>query len=214
VRITYTLTGRDDPGRLIVEYDATTDRPTLVNLTQHSYFNLAGAGCGDVLGHELTINADAFTPVDHAQIPTGELAPVEGTPFDFRVQTRIGARIHADDAQLRANEGYDHNFILNRERDGRTPGGAGLAHAARLVEPRTGRTLDVSTSQPGMQFYSGNRLDGTIIGKLGHEYGRRSALCLETQHFPDSPNQPSFPTTILRPGERFQSTTVFQFGVR
>jgi aldose 1-epimerase len=202
-RVTYTLTPANE---LTVEYEATSDRPTPINLTQHSFFNLAGEGRSDILGHRLTIDADRFTPVDATLIPTGELAPVEGTPFDFRQPAAIGARIGADHAQLRHGNGYDHNWVLNR-------GSAGLAHAARLEDPTTGRTLDVSTTEPGVQFYAGNFLDGTITGKAGRVYRRRYGLCLETQHFPDSPNHANFPAAILRRGERYQSKTVFAFGV-
>lgn len=204
-RVTYTLTDRDE---LVVDYAATTNRATPVNLTQHSYFNLAGEGAGkDVLDHVLTIEASAFTPVDATLIPTGAVAPVAGTPFDFRTPTAIGARIDRDDPQLRLGGGYDHNFVLDRE-----PGG-GLVHAARLVEPTSGRTLDLHTTEPGLQIYSGNGLDGGLTGKGGRRYGRRCGLALETQHFPDSPNQPGFPTTILRPGGELRSRTVFRFGV-
>jgi aldose 1-epimerase len=201
-RVTYRLSDRDE---LTFEYAATTDKPTPVNLTQHSYFNLAGAG-SDILGHVLTIDADRFTPVDPTLIPTGELAPVSGTPFDFRKPTAIGARIGEDDEQLRRGGGYDHNWVLNRA-------GEGLRHVGRLADPSSGRTMDIQTTEPGVQFYSGNFLDGTITGKGGTVYKHRSGLCLETQHFPDSPNQPSFPSTILRPGEEYRSKTVLTFGV-
>ena len=201
-RVTYTLTDRDE---LSFEYAATTDKPTVVNLTQHSYFNLTG-GRTDILGHQLTIDADRFTPVDATLIPTGQLAPVEGTPLDFRRATAIGARIGQDDAQLRNGGGYDHNFVINRR-------GEGLVHAARVVDPASGRTLDVQTTEPGVQFYTGNFLDGTITGQGGIVYKKRWALCLETQHFPDSPNQPTFPSTVLRPGSEYRSKTVLTFGV-
>jgi aldose 1-epimerase len=203
-RVTYTLTPRDE---LIVDYEATSDKATPVNLSQHTYWNLHGAGNGDILDHVLTLDAAAFTPVDSTLIPTGEFAPVAGTPFDFRAATRVGARIGQDNTQLRFGRGYDHNWVLDRA------GGAGLVHAARVVEPTSGRTLDVSTTEPGVQFYAGNFLDGTIKGKSGRVYAHRSGLCLETQHFPDSPNHPNFPSTILRPGATYRSRTVFRFSV-
>jgi aldose 1-epimerase len=200
--VSYTLTPDNE---LIVDYSGTSDRLTPLNLSQHSYFNLAGEGSGDILGHLLTIDADRYTPVDSTLIPTGELASVENTPFDFRKPTAIGARIGEQNQQLEYGKGYDHNFVLNR--------GLGLKHAVRVLEPRTGRTLDIFTTEPGLQFYSGNFLDGTITGKAGHVYQHRSAIVLETQHFPDSPNHPNFPSTILRPGQEYRSRTLFVFGV-
>ena len=194
----YTLT---DDNELGIDYSATTDRDTIVNLTSHSYFNLACEG--DNLSHLLTLNADRFTPVDAGLIPTGELRSVAGTPFDFRQPVAIGARIDQDDEQIGRGAGYDHNFVLNRSGDGLSP-------VAKVVEPKTGRVLEVFTTEPGVQFYSGNFI-GNLRGKGGLQYGRRSGFCLETQHYPDSPNQPSFPTTALKPGQRYHTVTVHKF---
>jgi aldose 1-epimerase len=199
-RVRYTLSG----GALRIDYSATTDKDTVLNLTNHSYFNLAGQGKGDVLGHVLKIDASRITPVDATLIPTGELKGVEGTPFDFRTPHALGERIEADDAQLHLGHGYDHNFVLDHA--------AGqLAEAAEMYEPTTGRILRVSTTEPGVQLYTGNFLDGSITGKEGRVYKRRFAFCLETQHFADSPNHPNFPSTELKPGQIFHSVTVLEF---
>jgi len=204
VKVTYTLT---DSNELVIDYEATTDKATPINVSQHSYFNLAGQGTGDILDHEVMINADRFTPVDKNLIPTGELRPVKGTPMDFTTATKIGARIDDNYEQLQLGHGYDHNYVLNRK-------GAGMQLAARVYEPTSGRVLEVSTTQPAVQFYSGNFLDGTVTGKEDRVYKRRYGFCLETQHFPDSPNHPNFPSTILKPGETFHQKTAFKFSAK
>jgi aldose 1-epimerase len=203
VTVTYVLTRADE---LRIEFAATTDRPTVINLTNHAYFNLAGAGSGKILDHVLRIDAARFTPIDETSIPLGELRPVRGTPFDFRRPTAIGARIEQADEQLRRGRGYDHNFVLSRR-------GARPTLAAEVYEPRSGRVLQVLTTEPGLQLYTGNFLDG-VRGKGGQVYNIREGFCLEAEHFPDSPNRPAFPSTVLRPGDRFRQTTIYKFAVR
>jgi aldose 1-epimerase len=202
VGVEYTLTGANE---LRLDYTATTDRATPINLTNHSYFNLAGEGADTVLDHRVTLAASQFTPVNAGLIPTGEIMPVAGTPFDFRSPRRLGERIDVDDKQLRYAGGYDHNFVLDEAR-------GQLARAATVNHDASGRWLEVHTTEPGLQLYSGNFLSKTTVGKAGRPCHWRSGLCLETQHFPDSPNQPAFPSTILEPGTTFRSTTIYRFG--
>ena len=204
VKVEYVLTENNE---LKIVYSATTDKPTVVNLTHHSYFNLAGAGQGTILDHQLTLNADRFTPTDSGSIPTGELRSVKGTPFDFTKATAIGSRVEQNGEQLKFGNGYDHNFVLNKN-------GEVLSLAATVYESTSGRVLELFTTEPAVQFYTGNFLDGSIKGKSGQNYPRRSGFCLEAQHFPDSPNRPKFPSTVLRPGKTYRQTTIYKFSVR
>lgn len=201
VQVTYSLSNKNE---FTIDYTATTDKITVINLTHHSFYNLAGAGNGDILGHKISIQADQFCAVDENLIPTGELRNVKGTPFDFIEGKLIGASITEPDEQLLLGNGYDHNWVLNKKSNE-------LNLAAKVYEPVTGRLMEVFTTEPGLQFYAGNFLDGSDVGKEGKRYGFRSAFCLEAQHFPDSPNQPTFPSTILQPGKVYKQKTIYKF---
>ncbi len=204
VYVTYTLTNDNE---IRIHYEATTDKPTVCNLTNHTYFNLAGQGYPTNAENQLMLNADNFTPIDEGLIPTGEIRSVKGTPMDFTKLTPIGKNIDADDEQIKFGGGFDHNWVLNKKSDE-------MLLAAKVFEPTTGRVMDVYTTEPGIQFYTGNFLDGTLKGKDGKVYPHRSAFCLETQHYPDSPNKPSFPSTVLRPGEKYETTTIYKFSTK
>jgi len=201
--VTYTLTNDNE---IVIDYLAETDKKTVINLTHHSFFNLKNGGKSDILDHELMINANSFTPVDEGLIPTGELRSVVNTPMDFNEITRIGQCVEDNYEQLKLGRGYDHNWVLNKK-------GNELSLAAKVIEPETGRTMEVYTTEPGMQFYSGNFLDGSDVGHQGIIYNFRNAFCLETQHFPDSPNHDNFPSTVLKPGEKYTQKTIYKFGV-